>query len=263
MSEENESIRPKIPYGPTRPNPARIYDYWLGGKDNYACDRDVGDQVALTAPWAVMGARASRAYLRDSVLWLAGQGIDQFIDIGSGLPTAGNVHQIAQRVNEHARVIYVDHDPVVLAHARALMADDPGVLVLEGDLCDPMGILADVRRHSEIVDLGRPVAVLLSAIIHFISDVFRPERILRTLREALASGSYFMISQVVADDDDMGSATRAAAVRYSVQAGAFTPRTTQQIVGLFEGLEIVKPGICRLRHHGRAVPVLGGIGRRP
>jgi S-adenosyl methyltransferase len=163
-------VDPRIPNGPTRPNAARIYDYWLGGRDHYACDRQVGDQVAAQAPWAPLGARACRAYLRDGVAFLAGHGIGQFLDIGSGLPTAGNVHQIAQHVNPTARVLYVDHDPVVLAHAHALLEGDAGVAVLEGDLRDPGAILAAVRARNDILDLGRPVAVLLSAVIHFISE---------------------------------------------------------------------------------------------
>jgi SAM-dependent methyltransferase len=233
----------------------------LGGKDNFACDRDVGDRVAVTAPWAIVGARACRAYLRDSVLWLAGHGVDQFIDLGSGLPTTGNVHQIAQQVNPRCRVVYVDHDPVVLAYARALLERDPGVLVLDGDLRSPQAILADMRQHPEAIDLDRPVAVLLSAILHFMSDADRPEGILRTLREAVVPGSYLMISHVVADDDEIGSATRAAAAQYGAGAQPFTPRTTQQITELFEGLQMVRPGLRRLRHHGQPVTVLAGIGR--
>jgi hypothetical protein len=263
MSEQIETIQPKIPPGPTQPNPARIYDYWLGGKDNFACDREVGDQVARTAPWAVVGARASRAYLRESVLWLAARGIDQFVDVGSGLPTAGNVHQLAQGVNSRARVVYVDHDPVVLAHARALLAGDAGVSVAEGDLREPQLLLAEVRREPDAVDLRRPVAVLLSAILHFISDADRPECILGALRDAAVPGSYFLISQVVADDDAMGSATRAAAALYSRRAQPFVPRTTAEITELFDGLELVRPGLRRLHYHGHEVTVLGGIGRVP
>jgi len=255
--------RPRIPYGPTRPNPARIYDYWLGGKDHFACDREVAERVATSAPWTVGGARACRAFLRESVVWLASQGIEQFLDIGSGLPTAGNVHEIAQGVNERARVVYVDHDPVVLTHARALLAGDDGVLVVEGDLRRPAGILAALRDRPGFLDLGRPVAVLLSAVLHFVADADRPERLLATLREAMAPGSYLLISQVVADDDAIGAATREAAVRYGAMAQPFTPRTTAQIVELFDGFVPVGRGIHPLRHHGLPVTVLGGIGRLP
>jgi len=256
-------IRPKIPLGPTQPNPARIYDYWLGGKDHFACDREVGDAVAAAAPWAVLGARACRAYLRDSVLWLVAKGVDQFIDIGSGLPTSGNVHQLAQRVDPAVRVAYIDHDPVVLAHARALMAKDSGVLVLDGDLRDPGDILAQLASHPDVIRFDRPVAVLLSAVLHFISDADRPEGIVATLRDALVPGSYLLMSQVVADDDPIGSATRAAAARYSATAQPFTPRTTEQLRELFEGLVLTRPGLHPLRYHGQASVVLGGIGRKP
>jgi len=263
MSEPADApITPRIPPGPTRPNPARIYDYWLGGKDNFACDREVGDVVASTAPWAVISARACRAYLRDSVLWLAAQGVEQFIDVGSGLPTAGNVHQIAQGVNQRARVAYLDHDPVVLTHARALMAGDDGVLVLEGDVRDPESIVSALREHAEFLQLDRPVALLLSAIMHFVSDSDRPERILATLRAALAPGSYVLISQVVADDDAIGSATRAAAARYSALAQPFTPRTSQQFRDLFEGLQLTRSGVRALRYHGEPSAVHGGIARK-
>ena len=261
MDDQGESlIEPRIPTGPTQPNPARIYDYWLGGKDHFACDREVGDAVASTAPWAVLGARASRGYLRDSVLWLAAHGIDQFVDLGSGLPTSGNVHQLAQQVNPAARVAYVDHDPVVLAHARALLARDSGVLVVEGDLRDAAGILAQLRTHPDVIRFDRPVGVLMSAVLHFIADADRPERIVATFRDAVVPGSYLLMSQVVAEDDDLGAATRAAAARYSATTQPFIPRTTRQLRELFDGLVLTRAGLHPLRLHGQTSAVVGGIG---
>ena len=242
------------------PNPARIYDYWLGGKDHYACDREVGEQVARTAPWAPAGARASRAYLREGVLWLAAQGIDQFLDIGSGLPTAGNVHQIAQHLNPAARVVYVDHDPVVLSHARVIVAPDPGVLVLEGDLRDPAAVLAQVREHPDVLDLTRPFALLLSAVLHFVPDDARPREIIRAFRAVMAPGSHLLVSHVVADDDEAGRATRVAAAAYSNAAQPFIPRTSAEITGFFDGFTLVPPGAHPLVQNGRPSTVLGGIG---
>jgi SAM-dependent methyltransferase len=252
-------VDPKIPNGPTRPNAARIYDYWLGGRDNYECDQQLGDQVASQAPWAPLGARACRAYVRDGVTWLAANGISQFLDIGSGLPTAGNVHQIAQCVNPRARVAYVDHDPVVLAYARALLKGDAGVAVLEGDLRDPAAILTAIRDRTDLLDLNRPVAVLLVAMLHFIADTDGPGDIVATLRAAMAPGSYVLISHVVADDDPTGHATRAAAAEYSTAAQPFHPRSTSQITALFAGFDPVPPGLHRLTLGTRRSTVLGGI----
>ena len=257
-----EMLMDRIPPGPTRPNPARIYDYWLGGKDHFECDRDVAVEVARTAPWAPAGARACREFLRGSVLWLTAAGADQFLDIGSGLPTAGNVHQVAQTLNPTARVVYVDHDPVVLVHARTLAATDPGVSVLDGDARSPAAIL-DAVRDGGLLDLDRPVVLLLSALLHFIGDHDHPHQILATLREALAPGSYLLISHVVADDDPVGQRTRAAVEQSAASAGGFSARTTAEITALFDGFDLVPPGVARLRVDSGDVTVLGGIGRRP
>jgi hypothetical protein len=146
-----------------RAHPARVYNKWLSGKDNFAADREVAEQVARIAPWAVTGARANRAFLRRAVSFLARQGITQFVDVGAGLPSAGNVHEVARRFQPDARVCYLDNDPVVLAHARALLAGK-NTIAVAGDARDPQTILADpeIRAH---IDFGRPVAVLFIAII--------------------------------------------------------------------------------------------------
>jgi SAM-dependent methyltransferase len=248
---------------PTHPSPARIYDYWLGGKDHFAVDRSVGDRVLATAPWAAAGARASRAYLGDSVRWLTAQGIDQFIDLGSGLPTAGNVHEIAQALDPRAKVVYVDNDPVVLTYARALLVDDDRVIVLEGDVRRAEQVMEALRLNA-FLDLDRPVAVLFSAIMHFVPDAAGPAKIVETVLDAVAPGSYILISQVVADDDELGRQTREAAAQYSAMAEPFITRTTAEIRALFEGLDVVDPpGVHVLRLHGQPSTVAGGMARKP
>jgi hypothetical protein len=209
----------------------------------------------------VAGARACRAYLREAVTWLTLEGIDQFVDVGSGLPTAGNVHQLAQHVNSGARVVYIDHDPVVLTYARALLAGDPGVWVLDGDLRAPRQII-DAVQALEVIDWGRPVGLLLSAVLHFIGGD-QPGDILATFRAVLPPKSPVVISHVVADDDATGHRTRTASTRYSTTAEPFFPRTTPEITALFDGLDMMPPGVHRLTCNGRRTTVLAGIGTVP
>src|SRR5664280_2017927 len=179
----------EMPDGPQRPNPARIYDYWLGGKDNFGVDREVGDRVEQAAPWAGDGARANRAFVHDSVRALARAGIDQFIDIGSGLTLEGNVHEVAQQVNPQARVVYVDNDPVVLTHARALLESDEGVLVLPGDARRPRAIVETLASTGHL-DLDRPVAALFAAVLRFLLDQDDPAATVDAFRQVMADGSW-------------------------------------------------------------------------
>src|SRR4051794_37745685 len=207
------------PFGETDlpANPARVYDYWLGGKDHYRPDRELGDQVAALAPWVVHEARANRRFLERSVTFLAAEGITQFLDIGSGLPTNRNVHQIAQQVNPDARVVYVDSDPVVLTYARALLATDSRTVVVEGDARTPDRILAD-GAVTEHLDLSRPVAVLFVAVLHFLTDDDKPAGIVAAIRDALAPGSFVVISHASPGEDpatDAADATHEAARVYA------------------------------------------------
>jgi hypothetical protein len=196
----------------SRPNIARIYDYLLGGKDNFEVDREVALHLAEVQPLVVAGVRANRAFVRRAVTFLAELGIAQFIDLGSGLPTEDNVHEVARRVNSDARVVYVDSDPIVLVHGRALLEDNRRTIVVEGDIREPERILAD-RQVRGLIDLEQPIAVLCAAILHFVGDDADPAGIVRTFADVMAPGSALVISHVVDDGDDRrAAATREGAV---------------------------------------------------
>jgi hypothetical protein len=217
-----------------------MYDYLLHGRDNYAADRALGDQVIASMPTVGIGVRAQRDVLGRAVRFLVGEaGLRQLIDIGSGLPTADNVHEIAQRTAPGTRVVYVDNDPVVLAHARALLARDTDTAVLEGDLRAPERILADplVREHF---DWDQPVGLILCGILHHILDEERPAELVAALCRGLPAGSYVFIHHLL-DAGDPAIADVQAALRRSLGRGQF--RTFEQIRGLFGGLEFVEPGL--------------------
>ena len=187
-----EGGRPGAGIDASVPNVARIYDYWLGGKDNFAADREAADRQARAIPQLPWLARQNRDFLRRTVLFLAAAGITQFLDIGSGLPTNQNVHEVAQAVNPDARVVYADIDPVVVNHAQALLSGKR-VAAVRGDICRPEDILGapEVRR---LIDFGEPVAVLALAVLHVIPDEAGPAAAMARLREAMAPGSYLVIS---------------------------------------------------------------------
>jgi SAM-dependent methyltransferase len=227
---------------PDVPNVARMYDYYLGGKDNFAADRAAGDQVVAAMPNVLAFTRANRRFLARAVTLLARQGIRQFLDIGSGLPTQENTHEIAQRTVPGSRVVYVDNDPVVLVHGRALLADNPHTTVVRADLRDPKGIIDHPELRTQL-DFDQPVAVLLLAILHFIPDDANPARIVATLRESLAPGSYLVITHGHAGrvSKDVENQVRDA---YSgTAAGDIIPRSPEQILGYFEGMDVLEPGV--------------------
>src|SRR5580692_5337392 len=178
------------------PHIARVYDYWLGGKDNFAADRELGEQTLEAYPSLVFSVRANRAFLARTVRFLAGEaGIRQFLDIGTGIPTANNTHEVAQRIAPDSRIVYVDNDPIVLSHARALLKSSPqgACAYLDADLRDPDAILA---AAAETLDFGQPVAVMLIAVMHFIGDDDEAAAIVRSLTAACAPGSFVVISHV-------------------------------------------------------------------
>ena len=224
----------------SRPHVARVYDYLLGGKDNFAADRAVGDQMIASLPAVQVGVRAQRDVLGRVVRFLVGEvGIRQLLDIGSGLPTAENVHEIAQRIESATRVVYLDHDPVVLSHARALLADDKATFVADADLRDPSGILShpDVLDH---LDWDEPIGLLMCGILHYILDEEKPAELVGALYRALPRGSYVFIHHLL-DMEDPAAATLQAQMRGGLGRAQF--RTMAQIRDLFGGLELVEPGL--------------------
>ncbi|GAA1256024.1 SAM-dependent methyltransferase [Sphaerisporangium rubeum] len=230
-------------FNPNIPNAARMYDYFLGGKDNLPVDREAAQQVLRFVPEVPIGIRENRAFLQRAVRYLAGQGIRQFLDIGAGLPTQRNVHQVAGEYAPGARTVYVDNDPQVLAHARALLQDSPLVLVAEGDLREPGHIMdnPDIRAH---LDFSQPIAVLMLAIVHFIPDSDAPKDIIARVTRSLAPGSYLALSHVVIDERP----TAAPGVErvYQSASAPFVPRLSSQVTPFFDGLEIADPGIVNL-----------------
>ena len=259
---------PGIGQAPDLPNIARVYDFLLGGKDSFAADRLLAARIAQTQPLVVAGVRSNRAFVRRAVAFLAAQGIDQFLDIGSGLPTADNVHEVAGRVNPHVRTAYVDCDPIVLVHARALLAGS-GTIVIEGDVREPGKILAhpDVRAH---LDFARPVAVVMCAILHFVGDHEGPAAIVAAFRDVMAPGSALVLTHVVDDGDDTASAaTRAAADIYAETTAPFVLRSREQVAAWFTGFRLVEPGLVdadlwRRAGNGKTTaPIVAGVGLLP
>ncbi len=221
---------------------ARVYNYWLGGKDNFAADRALAEQFIAADPAVIAGVRSNRAFLTRAVHYLATDaGIRQFLDIGTGIPTAGNTHEVAQRAAPDSRVVYVDNDPMVLLHARALLTSDPAGATdfIDADLRDTATILA---RAARMLDFTRPVAVLLVGILHCIPDKDDPRGIVARLMDAAAPGSYLVISHPAADIHADAMAEGAALMNRSL-AGQITFRGRAEVARLFDGLELVEPGL--------------------
>ncbi|HEX3590481.1 MAG TPA: SAM-dependent methyltransferase [Pseudonocardiaceae bacterium] len=251
------------------PSIARVYDYLLGGKDNFACDRAVATQLAGAVPDLTLMAQQNRAFLGRVVRFLADQGIRQFVDIGTGLPTQNNVHQVAQSVVPDAHVVYVDNDPIVLAHARALLAENANTIVIEGDLRAPAEILAhpDLVR---LIDLDQPVAVLLVGILYFFPAEDRPFEIVETLRDAVAPGSFVALSHVVSDVEPEAIGAAQEIYRGFLHRTGDARRTLAQVSEFFTGLDLVEPGLVPVgdwRADGTdpspATSMFGGVGRKP
>jgi O-methyltransferase involved in polyketide biosynthesis len=223
------------------PNIARIYDYLLGGKDNFASDRQAAEELMQLVPQAAVAARQNRSFLQRAVQYLAAEaGIRQFVDIGTGLPTRGNVHQIAQRWNPESRVLYVDNDVVVVAHARALLADNRAAIAIQRDLRQPRTILTDPDL-CRFIDFNEPVAVLLVAILHFISDD-DAYRAVREIVDTIPSGSYLVLSHVTADHLET-TVTRQVRRLYGRAAITAAPRSLAEIRRFFAGCDLVEPGL--------------------
>jgi hypothetical protein len=246
-----------------------MYDFWLGGHDNFAADRRAALAVSEAAPEAPLMAKENRKFLRRAVRYLAAEaGISQFLDIGTGLPTQGNVHQVAQAVNPDARVVYVDNDPMVLAHSRALKTGG-NTVVIEADLRQPQVILDHPGTHA-LIDFTRPLAVLLVAVLHFVGNDDRPHAIVSSIRDALPSGSYLVLSHVTGDIRPEVAAK--SETEYKKVAPGATLRTHEEILRFFTGLELVEPGLVQVPYWRPEEPepadpgkvwVLGAVGRKP
>jgi hypothetical protein len=254
----------------SRPSPARIYDYLLGGTHHFPVDREAAEIAIAASPDIPYGARTNREFLGNAVRFMASQGITQFLDIGSGIPTAGNTHEVAAEMVPDARVVYVDNDVVAVAHSRALLAEHPYGAVVHADLCEPRRILGS-PEVAKLLDLAEPVGLLLLAVLHLVADEDDPYSVVATLKEALAPGSYLAISHV--------TTTLGVDPRSLVRKG--TPSTARlrsqpEIAAFFDGLEMVEPGLVPVprwapvpRWHtvvaeeAAYVPGLAGVARKP
>jgi SAM-dependent methyltransferase len=224
----------------TIPNVARVYDFLLGGKDNFAADRDAAERVMQEIPHIALACRQNREFLKRVVRVLAHAGIRQFLDIGSGLPTASNVHEIAQAAAPESRTVYVDYDHVVVSHARALLEKGSlGVLVVGADLRDPGVIIGEAQG---LIDFGEPVALLLFAVLHFLTDADQPHEVVRSLTEALAPGSAVAISHIT-DEGIEPEASQAAQKVYQGASAPTVPRSLEDTTRFFDGLELTAPGV--------------------
>jgi hypothetical protein len=251
-------------------HPARVYDYWLGGKDNFAADREAAERVLAVTPGLRQRVQANRAFLARAVRYLATEaGIRQFLDIGTGIPAANNSHEVAQAAAPDSRVVYVDNDPIVLVHARALLVSAPegATQYVEGDLRQPGPILQAAART---IDLSQPVALLLIGILHLIQDSERPYEIVADLMTGLPSGSYLAISHPAMD---IGPGQQEAQRRYNERVSTQqTLRTEPEVARFFGGLELVPPGVVYVHawrpRPGDPVPpggvsAYGGVARKP
>src|SRR6266567_4852174 len=244
------------------PHIARVYDYWLGGKDNFAVDRAAAEQVMETFPDILVSVRAQRAFLGRAVHYLVAEaGIRQFLDIGTGLPSGNNTHEVAQRAAPQTRVVYVDNDPIVLLHARALLASRPegATAYIDADLRDTETILAQAAR---VLDFGEPVAVMLLGVLHCVPDSGDPAAIVARLVDAVPSGSYL-------DADQMAASMRKYNEHVTVP---LTARSHDEVSAFFTGLDLVEPGVVQLHRWragtgdpgtGRELANYGGVGRKP
>jgi trans-aconitate methyltransferase len=253
----------------SRPHPARLYDYYLGGKDNYPVDRAAAEEVLEAAPEVRLMARENRAFLQRVVRFLVGEaGVRQIIDIGTGIPTAGNVHEVAREIAPDTRVVYIDNDPIVRAHANALPIESNFTRAVLADLRAPE-MIVDHPKVRELIDFTRPVALLLIAVLHFVTDEENPYGIVKTLLDALPAGSFLAISHVT-NDFRRQSASQVAAV-YDRATSTVTLRGKEAIATLFDGCELIDPGLVRVPLWRNRRPLgdeldsiwlYGGLGRK-
>ncbi|GGW89542.1 hypothetical protein GCM10010297_08820 [Streptomyces malachitofuscus] len=264
--------QPPVEIDTSRPHPARMYDWYLGGKDNYPVDEEMGRQMLALEPRTPVMARVNRAFMHRATRWLAGQGTRQFLDIGTGIPTEPNLHQVAQEIVPDARVVYCDNDPIVLAHAGALLrGTDEGVTeYLQADVRDPDVILEGARR---ILDFDEPIALSLIALLHFIPDEDGAHELVGRLLAELPSGSHLVVTHATADFTP--ELSKAAVEKFRAAGVTLALRSREEFTRLFDGLDLVDPGV-RVPHEWHpelgepvpgqddgVIPGYGAVARKP
>jgi len=260
-----------VPLGidPTIPSPARMYDYYLGGKDNYAADRAAAEKALSVVPHGRQIAQANRHFLAHAVVLMANHGVRQFIDLGTGIPTSPSVHELARMIQPDAHVLYVDNDPVVTAHNQALLATSTGIQAIHGDIRQPYGIFTSPEL-DQLIDFDQPVGILFVAVLHFIPEEDEPAALVTTFTSYMAPGSYLALSHITSD----GTGPQVVATIQDAYAHASAPaifRTRSQIAAFFAGLELEPPGLVDVAGwfpfarttptQPPAVGFLGGVGR--
>lgn len=251
------------PFDPARPNIARVWDYWLGGVEHFAADRELAQKMLAVNPLSAQMARENRQFLVRAVRGVAARGVRQFIDVGAGLPTAQNTHDIARRVNPQARVAYVDNDPIVISHARNLLARRPGVIAVPGDMRDPGRILADAELTG-LISMAEPTCVILSGVLHF-ADAGTARDVAAAFARAIAPGGYLIVSV------GSGSPSEAEKFASAYTAARIYIHSLEEILSFFDGLELLPPGVVPVScWHGdgpdlklRTATFLGGVARKP
>jgi S-adenosyl methyltransferase len=271
MTGSQEPAGEGVPFDTSRAHMARVYDFWLGGKDNFAADRAVAEQVAAAYPDVLVAVRAQRAFLSRAVHFLVTEaGIRQFLDIGTGLPSANNTHQVAQQAAPGSRVVYVDNDPIVLNHARALLASslEGATAYIDADLRATGTIL---ERAAGVLDFGQPVAVMLLGILQGIPDQDDPGAIIARLMDATPPGSYLALTQIASDvaADEVAEGVQ----RYNQAATVpVAARTHAEVCQFFKGLELLEPGVVQVHRwrpevwdlgSSRNLAIYAGVGRKP
>ncbi|WP_405939306.1 SAM-dependent methyltransferase [Streptomyces sp. NBC_00726] len=267
---ENDPTAPLI--DTSKPHPARMYDWFLGGKDNYPVDEAMGRQMLAVEPNVPVMAKINRAFMHRATRWLSTQGVRQFLDIGTGIPTEPNLHQVAQEAAPATRVVYCDNDPIVLAHAEALLKGTPEG-VIDYVQADARNVDTILEHAGKTLDFGKPVALSMIALLHFVSDEDGAHELVRRLTDVLAPGSYMVISQITADFHPKEA--REVDKMYKANTLTLAPRTRDEFASFFDGLEIVEPGIVAAEawhpELGEPVPGTGeivtpgyvAVGRKP
>ncbi|HKR49422.1 MAG TPA: SAM-dependent methyltransferase [Pseudonocardiaceae bacterium] len=250
------------------PNAARVYDYLLGGGHNFAADRTAGAKVLQALPNGRQIASSNRAFLRRAVLYMVEQGITQFLDLGSGIPTVGNVHEVAQKANPMCRVVYVDHDEVAIAHSRIILEGNENATVVAADLCQPATVLG-APAVKRLLDLSKPIGLLMVAVFHFVPNEKDPLGVLAQYRDALPASSLLALSHLTADQMPVGMAAVVEVMKKSRDHMYF--RSYDEILAMFDGFELVEPGVVEApawrREQGcddiGPAGVYVGMGRKP